>query len=569
MKSKRTVALQESDAPESSAPTIDFSKGGTSNAMRQELLRQSQVGNPTEREPWQYSEQATVSYFHEDIGIEDAHNTPTDSRGEKRIKDRNLVRLKRTEDNPIQRVDAPARDRKLFETPRRKTDTSSDEWQPIKSRKGTLDNPIEKSHILTEQLYIEQRPQNNDIIQGGISDCYFLAALNTIVNQDPGRIQSMMQMNGDTVTVTFFRQDPAAPNGQQWIPTPIHVDKRLLTAEFRSTLQSGDLGLQGSKFLIGDSPIEAEWYVDITNRSLNTRRDTYYQTAIWAPLMEKAWAKFAEQYGKYGTGLSETDSGKSGYDLIEWGHPQMCYNLFYGDEVTEMGVSEVHSLPQNISYFGPEVVQLLLQQKGVGTAEGESYFLTASNNDSASIPRLRYYATFLLNRPYIDAYGAELKSILEQIVAADDTTTIELARSLTSDQNKWAVLYSDAENGDFKRFLDVVLIVKNSGTDSNKDSRFIYGQHSYSVLDSAFIDSKGQPMNIQPSDLDNEPLPDISPQFSTVTIRNPHSTNTVNRTGTEEESTTGIMTLTLEEFHRAFHVVKYGKRENSTSMAPV
>ena len=55
--------------------------------------------------------------------------------------------------------------------------------------------------------------------------------------------------------------------------------------------------------LIGDSPIEAEWYVDITNKSLNTRRDTYYQTAIWAPLMEKAWAKFAEQYGKYGTGL--------------------------------------------------------------------------------------------------------------------------------------------------------------------------------------------------------------------------------------------------------------------------
>ena len=52
----------------------------------------------------------------------------------------------------------------------------------------------------------EHEPCLEDIRQGGLGDCYFLATMASVVETDPSIIKDMMRDNGDTVTVRFYGQ---------------------------------------------------------------------------------------------------------------------------------------------------------------------------------------------------------------------------------------------------------------------------------------------------------------------------------------------------------------------------
>ena len=57
-----------------------------------------------------------------------------------------------------------------------------------------------------EQPLFPHEPSLNDIAQGGLGDCYLLAALSAVVNMKPQFIKDCMRDNGDgTVTVRFYK----------------------------------------------------------------------------------------------------------------------------------------------------------------------------------------------------------------------------------------------------------------------------------------------------------------------------------------------------------------------------
>ena len=67
------------------------------------------------------------------------------------------------------------------------------------------DIPIVMKDVPKEEPLFPHEPSLNDIAQGGVGDCYLLAALSAVVNMRPQFIKDCMRDNGDgTVTVRFF-----------------------------------------------------------------------------------------------------------------------------------------------------------------------------------------------------------------------------------------------------------------------------------------------------------------------------------------------------------------------------
>ena len=102
------------------------------------------------------------------------------------------------EDNPYSRKNQiPMSEKKLVKTTT--WDKSDDpEWLQIKKRRGSLERPIAKNRMDEEDIFLGKNPQINDIIQGVINDCYFLAAVTSIVNKAPFHLRKMMTSSGGT-----------------------------------------------------------------------------------------------------------------------------------------------------------------------------------------------------------------------------------------------------------------------------------------------------------------------------------------------------------------------------------
>ena len=94
----------------------------------------------------------------------------------------------------------------------------------VEQTQGTIDQPNELARIVEDCLFIGGKPDAADIRQGGISDCYFLAALLGIIHQDPDKLTSMMSTRDGQVTTQFFRREREA-----WIPQMITNPTTLLT----------------------------------------------------------------------------------------------------------------------------------------------------------------------------------------------------------------------------------------------------------------------------------------------------------------------------------------------------
>jgi hypothetical protein len=119
------------------------------------------------------------------------------------------------------------------------------------------------------------KPSVQDVSQGNLGDCYFLAAVLSLVDKNPDRIRRMMKDNGDgTITVELFgRDDSGDPRSLK--PFYYTVDK--------TTLHSDD------------------------------GRDEHARGGNWVEILEKAWAaRRAEIRGKSGSYSMEGMAGGSG-----------------------------------------------------------------------------------------------------------------------------------------------------------------------------------------------------------------------------------------------------------------
>ena len=141
-------------------------------------------------------------------------------------------------------------------------------------KKGyTRSNKVKKDQEykpITAPLF-EQKPSVNDIHQGNLGDCYFLAGLMSVVDKNPDYVQSLMKDNGDgTVTVKLFDRE---------LDT---VTPRFYTVN-KTTLVSKDKRVEHSK------------------------------EVAWVEIMEKAWAALrSEQQAR----KSSIDARKTSYSMV-------------------------------------------------------------------------------------------------------------------------------------------------------------------------------------------------------------------------------------------------------------
>jgi hypothetical protein len=144
----------------------------------------------------------------------------------------------------------------------------------------------------TNPLFASSGPSKDDIFQGSVGDCYFMATLSAIADENPGYIRNMVVDLGDgTYAVRFYR------NGS---PEYVRVDADLWV-ENGTTPKYADLGQEDS---------------------------------IWVPIVEKAYAFFRKEKGTYpsiasgnGTvyehlnvtkGVYEIEDGVTAQQVINW-----------------------------------------------------------------------------------------------------------------------------------------------------------------------------------------------------------------------------------------------------------
>ncbi|MDB5294021.1 MAG: Alkaline phosphatase [Phycisphaerales bacterium] len=115
-----------------------------------------------------------------------------------------------------------------------------------------------KSFRNAAPLFAADGPAEADIVQGGVGDCYYLSVLASVAERRPELIERAIVDLGDGTFAVQFRRGSASVFVRVDADLPVTADGSLAYAE---------LGPQG---------------------------------ALWAPLMEKAWAAFRTGSGGYG-----------------------------------------------------------------------------------------------------------------------------------------------------------------------------------------------------------------------------------------------------------------------------
>jgi hypothetical protein len=126
----------------------------------------------------------------------------------------------------------------------------------------------DKNNFSNHPLFADSGPNQDDIVQGQVGDCYFLAGLSSTARVDPQRIKnSVVDLGDGTYAAQFF-------DGSSW--KFYRVDGDLATYKGTTSLYYANLGTSQS---------------------------------IWAPIMEKAFADFRSGANSYnslhGGGVNE------------------------------------------------------------------------------------------------------------------------------------------------------------------------------------------------------------------------------------------------------------------------
>jgi len=451
----------------------------------------------------------------------------------------------------------------------------------VEQTQGTIEAPNTVSRIVEDCLFIDGAPQSSDIRQGSIADCYFMAVLLGIVNGDPSKLTSMMVSNRGQVTSKFFRYSKAQ---DIWIP-------QLITNS--NTLQTqADGHLQGASFRIAPAPRESFWYAKVEDKTLKVFCEDNFEAAMWAPLLEKAYATFAQQFGQYGT--EPPAPGTSGYNVINAGESQNCYKMFYGSAVADTGTTNVLFDPsaslgivtQNEAAV-TQLVKFCEAMRERGTAGGSQRFLQARVSPFGAAQRCKGLIQRVLDR--VDANSMHWYSaITDPLGATEDAAHDALSRksgaraladalrplitavvsflgdqsTANSDavasaarliQNPLAhpVMWAPTAEPIYVELRENLGILVNLGSGGWPGRRTLVASHAYNVHDVTFVDRAGVAMAISSGNIGTLAA-HIDAKRSTVTMENPYARSEWDErgTGAPDGANQGRFDVTLDQFLR-------------------
>lgn len=461
----------------------------------------------------------------------------------------------------------------------------------IKHMQGDVGAPNITRTIQPDTLFINGAPQVADVRQGGIGDCYFLAVLLGVVNGDPGKISSMMRWNGANFTTTFNRLNRGLGT---WVPTPV---TNAATLQHRVRDDGATLvALRGSTFRVADNPTQSAWYAAVAGDTLRVFRQDYYETAMWAPFIEKAYADFAQRYGQYGEGLKDTEQGKSGYKIIDGGASNKCYRMFYGDAVTSEGTEDINFSPGDgiVRNNLPALRRLLAfnaQAVNPGPAGGEQHFIQARISDDGAIDRAKTLSDAVINYHYNQVNGGNWGAVKRFFGSSDnrndeqqrlDTALNALKRriqtyksartdtdkrnaknsvaSLADDiqkPNAYPLLHNTGGAREYRELNENLGIVINLGSDNSPGRRMVYSSHAYNVARITLKNKAGEVLDINAANLASR-ASEIDPGQSVIHVENPHARNEpdLDGTGPTDGVNDGGFDMSLDSFLRNFDLLR-------------
>lgn len=147
----------------------------------------------------------------------------------------------------------------------------------------------------------------NDVRQGSLGDCYFMAGISAVARTDPHRIKSMIETNADgTFSVYLWKHDV------QWEEEVVDKDG-FYTPTVKATVIVVDDKFPTS---FGTSPAFAKSGDSITEGDVEIRE-------LWPMILEKAYAKHKKSYSTIEGGWASTPmSFFSGEDVVKDYVPQ-------------------------------------------------------------------------------------------------------------------------------------------------------------------------------------------------------------------------------------------------------
>ena len=500
------------------------------------------------------------------MGVQDAFNAPELSQGV--LNERAMsVRLLHGPSNPLETVSPPS-ESDLYEELQTDGTCVDDPTVQYVEYAGDVATPTESGVRDESTIYIDGSPSVEDIKQGSIGDCWFLASLINVTATDSGHIQQMVTSSGGSVTINLFRYDASAST---WVPVSFTTDMTL--AQWKDP-ESGDLyGLHGSGVRVGDPPVTSHWHADVVDDALMINAEHTFEMAMWAPLLEKGLALYTESYGQYG-GYAQADNpvrSGSGYEDMDGGIADLSYPIMYGPDVIDSDGSETfgetdmtYSPGADLIASNLDALANLLRVEGVGLEEGETFMMTTGISPDTSVERLAEHTRYVVAQRDIDRYPsfkAALQSLIRRVETWESATgeAKEVAQHRVAsyagrlaNPGSWPILHNEAYGKDYKDLNELLNVVMNLGDDESEGQRFIYAWHSYAVEAATFANREGAPLALTHENLDAQQT-NIDPLGSSVSLRNPHGTNSPNEHGTGVEGEDdGAFTISLDQYLRCF-----------------
>ena len=544
---------------------------GPGNAARSQQLQGRGPGNG--RNPSDYADGDGNQTTHTDVGSGNAVNTPDTPQPTRDMGERELRPLA-TDAAPLELAGTPTVG-DLYEE-RALTGECEGDWVLVTGILGSPDAPSLLMERDESTIFVDNTPTIDDIHQGYIGDCYFLSALTSITQSDPGHIRDMFTLSGNSVKVRMYSHDAAS---NSWVERQINVDMNFLHA----TDGAGAAGeMLASGFRMGETPTNARWYVSAESEDMAwVCSDATYEFALWVPLLEKAYARFAERFGQYGGNYSgdangrtnDDGSAKSGYEVLEGGWTQYCFGILYGAaEIDNSDLSIVYDAEATDSEqveANLDFIANLLMVNGTDVPDDQAFYMSLSASSYDITQRLGEQIDHILGLDSVKRHESFqktlrwVKALCAKFMDAEDNGTeddvteagnkVSEACTRFTEPDAWPILESGRDEGAYTNLRDLAQVAQNIGTDASDGRRLTYSQHAYPVLGVTLRGADGAALGLDTSSLQTR-HGEIDADQSSVEFRNPHGTNEpdFDGAGPADGEDDGVFSLALSQVFGVF-----------------
>ncbi|MFT7518015.1 MAG: hypothetical protein ACI9MC_000139 [Kiritimatiellia bacterium] len=522
-------------------------------------------GGDSGANPSEIQRSGSAATKHRDVGIDDALNTGTPALGECTSADMK-IKVNATKAAPKKiEGSGTASEADLFTKME-----GEGEGVQIKGFDGTASKPTIQEVPHPTAIYINNTPVIDDIHQAAFADCYFLASLGSATAQDPSFVKNtLMGAPGPSITVNLNRWDTGSST---WKPAPIVVDRKLVALKGGSD----DGKLVGAGFKVAPQPAESNWWVEVKGDVAYVHRQNVMELGLWAALVEKAYARFAERFGQYGgvrAAAGNSEKSGAGYDDINGGIAQLSYKVLYGGAAT-IGFNSVNAGPgTDLVATNLAAIRNLLKVSGDASVPNTSNFvMTAGISRDDAVERCDSYTKSVLGNAKLMKKYKSLKKPLKKLSKvikswrSESNTTKKQKKLKTVSSYAQSIckpgayphLHSDTAEKEFQDLNEHLNTVMLIATDKSDGQRFTYAWHSYSVLGAKFRDADNKALAVTVSNLGGMSAK-IDAGNSTVDLRNPHGKNSPNEDGDQDQSVDdGNFTLSFDQFCRSFGFQQHG-----------